>query len=94
MTIIPAMTTSVRDTSRAFSIIAPRPMRTPESSPTTMTTQANPSPSRRPVKMPGSADGSTTLGKSAVRDTPSIAAASMRRGSTLRTPKIVLTRIG
>ena len=47
-----------------------------------------------PVKIDGSAAGSTTRKNCAVPVHPSIDAASNNRGSTERTPKMVLTRIG
>ena len=47
-----------------------------------------------PVKIDGSAAGSTTRKNCAESRQPSIDAASNRRGSTERTPKMVLTRIG
>ncbi len=59
-----------------------------------MTTQANPNPSRMPVKIDGSAAGSTTRKNCAGPVHPSIEAASNNRGSTERTPKMVLTKIG
>ena len=60
MTIIPEITISVRESWRASMMIAPNPVCTPVISPTTITTHAKPNPSRMPVKMDGSAAGSTT----------------------------------
>ena len=94
LVIMPAMTISVRESWRASMIMAPRPVCTPVISPTTMTTQEKPRPRRRPVKMPGMAAGRTTRANMAERPTPSMDAASNSRGSTLRTPKMVLTRMG
>ncbi len=94
ITIMPEMIRSVRDRVRPSMIAAPRPVGTPVISPTTMTTQAKPSPSRRPLKMLGSAAGSTTRRNIAEPEQPSIEAASNSLGSTWRTPKMVLSRIG
>ncbi len=94
ITIIPEITISVRDNCRASVMMAPRPVCTPVISPTMITTQAKPSPSRRPVKIAGMLAGSTTLKNCAVPSQPSMLAASNDRGSTERAPKIVLIRIG
>ena len=75
-------------------MIAPSPVCTPVISPTTITTQAKPRPSRSPVKIAGRLAGSTTLKNCAVPSQPSMLAASNSRGSTERTPKMVLIRIG
>ena len=75
-------------------MMAPSPVGTPVISPTTITTHAKPSPSRMPVKIEGSAAGSTTRKNCAEPVQPSMEAASNNRGSTERTPKTVLTRIG
>ena len=55
ITTMPQITISVRDSWRASMMMAPSPVGTPVISPTTITTQAKPRPSRRPVKMRGQA---------------------------------------
>ena len=91
---MPQITSSVRDSVRPSMITAPSPWGTPVISPTTITNQASPNPSRRPVKIDGVAAGSTTLKNCALPLQPSIEAASNSFGSTERTPKMVLSRIG
>ena len=94
MTIIPVITRSVRESVRPSMITEPSPVGTPVISPTTIRIQAKPWAMRSPLKIAGSEAGSTTWRNMPSPEQPSMAAASNKRTSTERTPKIVLSRIG
>ena len=94
ITIMPVTTRSVRESVRPSMITEPSPVGTPVISPTTIRIQAKPWAMRSPLKIAGSEAGNTTSRNIAEPVQPSMDAASNSRGSTERTPKTVLSRIG